>query len=101
MGATIDYGILLCDQYRSLRRKGNAPKEALAVAMKHGLPTILTSGTIMIVAGYIIGKKCSIYYIYSIGLLVSRGALVSTVLVLSLLPALLLLLDRWIIRAEK
>ena len=101
MGATIDYGILLCDQYRSLRRKGSAPKEALAVAMKHGLPTILTSGTIMIVAGYIIGKKCSIYYIYSIGLLVSRGALVSTVLVLTLLPALLLLLDRWIIRAEK
>ena len=101
MGATIDYGILLCDQYRSLRRKGNAPKEALAVAMKNGLPTILTSGTIMIVAGFIIGKKCSIYYIYSIGLLVSRGALVSTVLVLSLLPALLLLCDRWIIRAEK
>lgn len=57
MGATIDYGILLCDQYRSLRRKGNAPKEALAVAMKHGLPTILTSGTIMIVAGYINRKE--------------------------------------------
>jgi len=101
MGATIDYGILLCDQYRSLRRKGTAPKEALAEAMKNGLPTVLTSGIILIVAGYIIGKKCSIYYIYIIGLLVSRGALVSTLLVLSLLPALLLLCDRWIIRPKK
>ena len=101
MGATIDYGILLCDQYRSLRRKGNAPGEALKEAMKHGLPTVLTSGTILVVAGYIIGKKCSIYYIYIIGLLVSRGALVSTLLVLSLLPALLLLCDRWILRPRK
>ena len=90
MGATIDYGILLCDQYRSRRRQGMAAPAALAEAMKKSLPTVLTSGVIMIVAGYIIGKYCSIYYIYIIGLLVSRGALVSTLLVLTLLPALLL-----------
>ena len=53
---------------------------------------------ILTVAGFIIGKRCSIYYISSIGLLVSRGALVSSALVLTLLPALLLLCDRWIIR---
>ena len=101
MGATIDYGILLSDQYRSRRQTGSNPKEALAEAMRQGLPTILTSGVILIVAGYIIGKRCSIYYIYSIGLLVSRGALVSTLLVLTLLPALLLLCDRWVILPKK
>ncbi|MBR5110301.1 MAG: MMPL family transporter [Clostridia bacterium] len=97
MGATIDYGILLSDQYRSLRLKGLKAREAAQEALKKALPTVLTSGIIIIVAGYIIGKQCSIYYISSIGLLVSRGALVSVLLVLSLLPSLLLLADKYII----
>ena len=98
MGATIDYGILLSDQYRSRRREGLAPRDALIAALKKALPTIMTSGVILIVAGFVIGKICTIYYIYSIGLLVARGALVSALLVLTLLPALLLLGDRYIIR---
>ena len=101
MGATIDYAILLSDQYRSLREKGAGAAEALLAAMKKALPTILTSGVILVVAGYIIGKRCSIFYISSIGLLVSRGALVSVLLVLTLLPALLLLCDRAVIRGER
>ena len=51
--------------------------------------------------GVLVRTGCSIYYISSIGLLVSRGALVSSVLVLTLLPALLLLCDRRIIRKTK
>ena len=102
MGATIDYGILVCDQYRNLRREGLDVRGALTGAMERSLPTMMTSGIILITAGYVIGRRCSIYYISSIGLLVSRGALVSVVLVLTLLPALLALLDRWVIRpAEK
>ena len=90
MGATIDYAILLSDQYRTLRRAGKDRREALTESMKKALPTILTSGIILTVAGFIIGEYCSIYYISSIGLLVCRGALVSVLLVLFLLPALLL-----------
>ena len=89
MGATIDYGILLSDQYRTLRRNGAEPEDALKAAMKKALPTILTSGIILTVAGFIIGIRCSFYYISSIGLLVSRGAFISVLLVLFLLPALL------------
>ena len=98
MGATIDYGILLSDQYRSRRAEGLAPREALTAALKKALPTILTSGIILIVAGFAVGKVCTIYYISSIGLLVSRGALVSTLLMLTFLPSLLLLCDRFIIQ---
>ncbi len=98
MGATIDYGILLSDQYRMIRRDGKLPKEALQEALNKALPTILTSGVILITAGFIIGIQCSIYYISSIGLLISRGALMSVLLVLLLLPALLSLFDRGIIR---
>ena len=101
MGATIDYGILLCDQYRLLRREGSAPRDALTAALRKSVPTVLTSGVILITAGYLIGRLCTIYYISSIGLLVSRGALVSVVLVLTLLPSLLLLCDRWIFPAKE
>ena len=98
MGATIDYGILLSDQYRMIRLGGKLPKEALQEALNKALPTVLTSGVILITAGFIIGIQCSIYYISSIGLLISRGALMSVLLVLLLLPALLSLFDRRIIR---
>ena len=72
---------------------GKTPKEALCAALGKALPTVMTSGIILITAGYIIGRLCSIYYISSIGLLVSRGALMSMILVLTLLPALLGLFD--------
>ena len=99
MGATIDYGILVCDQYRICRAKGLPVREALRETMQTALPTVLTSGIILITAGFIIGKQCSIYYISSIGLLISRGALMSVLLVLTLLPALLALADRVISRS--
>ena len=98
MGATIDYGILLSDQYRTLRLGGTPAKEAMQAALSKALPTVLTSGIILITAGFIIGVQCSIYYISSIGLLISRGALMSVLLVLTLLPALLALFDGRIVR---
>ena len=101
MGATIDYGILVSDQYRLFRKKGLPVREALRETMRAALPTVLTSGIILVTAGFIIGKQCSIYYISSIGLLISRGALLSVLLVLTLLPALLALLDRWICGSDK
>ena len=92
MGATIDYGILLCDQYRNCLEEAPDAGSALKEAMRVSLPTILTSGLILITAGYLIGKVCSIYYISSIGALISRGATVSVFLVLTLLSSLLVLI---------
>lgn len=100
MGATIDYGILLCDQYRSFRKEGQNEDAALGEALRRAMPTILTSGIILVTAGYVAGKMCSVYYILSIGLLLSRGAFVSVVLVLTFLPALLTVGDRWIIHVK-
>ena len=100
MGATIDYGILLSDQYRTFRRNGMPVKEALQEALSKALPTVLTSGIILITAGFVVGMQCSIYYISSIGLLISRGAVMSVLLVLTLLPALLAVFDRRIMRKE-
>ena len=101
MGATIDYGILLSERYRAARREGKDVPQALVEALTKGMPTVLTSGVILTTAGYIIGRRCSVYYISAIGLLLSRGAAVSVCLVLTLLPALLSLCDRWVIRGRQ
>ncbi len=101
MGATIDYGILLSSHYRRAREMDLEPRDALCYAMKKALPTVLTSGVILTTAGYIVGKKCTVYYISAIGALLARGALVSALLMLTLLPALLAVFDRWAAKKEK
>ena len=95
MGATIDYAILLTGNYRRLRAEF-APKEAVMAAMEASAPTIFTSGVILSVAGFIIGNVCSAYYIYSIGRMLAQGALISIVLVITLLPAMLVNLDKMV-----
>lgn len=89
MGATIDYAILFTQRYRTEKQNGGDPCRALTAAYDRALPTVLTSGIILIMAGYVIGRLCTVYYISSIGMLLSRGATVSVLLVLTLLPALL------------
>ena len=101
MGATIDYGILLSSHYRDARLSDLPIPQALKNAMKKALPTVLTSGIILVTAGYIVGKMCSVYYISAIGLLLSRGAAVSAILILTLLPALLTVCDRAVIPRKK
>ena len=92
MGATIDYAIVLMNRYQAL--KAELPKrEAMAEAVNRSFPTVLTSGAIMTIAGLLIGHRVSDVYVSHIGLAVGRGAFISVVLVLTVLPQLLVLLD--------
>lgn len=97
MGATIDYGILLTSHYRRCR-SALPPHEAVAQAMQMSLQTILTSGLALITAGFAVGKISTVFYISSIGTMLARGAVVSVLLILFLLPQLLIWLDRWMIK---
>lgn len=97
MGATIDYGILLTSHYRECRNT-LPPREAVAQAMQMSLQTILTSGLALITAGFAVGKISTVFYISSIGTMLARGAVVSVLLILFLLPQLLIWLDRWMIK---
>lgn len=97
MGATIDYGILLTSHYRECR-SALPPREAVAQAMQMSLQTILTSGLALITAGFAVGKISTVFYISSIGTMLARGAVVSVLLILFLLPQLLIWLDRWMIK---
>ena len=95
MGATIDYAIVIMNHYQELRDKFDK-KTAMSLAVNESFPTILTSGTILTMAGFLISMRVSDVYIGHIGLAVGRGALISVVLVLTVLPQIIVLLDKLI-----
>ena len=89
----MDYAIVLMNRYLGL--KASLPKkEAMALAVNQSFATVLTSGSIMTIAGFLIGLRVSDVYVSHIGLAVGRGAFTSVVLVLTVLPQLLVLLDK-------
>lgn len=92
LGATVDYSILLTSHYMESRKRLQK-KEACAEALKLSATSIFTSGTIIILAGYIIFFISSTAAIGDLGHLIGRGALFSVLLVLTVLPALLVLFD--------
>ena len=97
MGATIDYGILMTSHYRA-QRASLPPEEAAERALDLSVQTIFTSGLALIVAGSTVGAVSSLFYISSIGRMLGRGAAVSVLLVLLLLPQLLVWTDRFIVK---
>lgn len=92
LGATVDYSILLTNTYID-SRKQLEKKEACIQAVSQSCSSIFTSGTIIILAGYMIYLISSTAAIGDLGHLIGRGAFLSMILVLTLLPALLVLFD--------
>lgn len=93
MGATVDYAIVLSGRYRE-ERKFLSAREAAAAAVEKSFVTVMTSGSIMTCAGLMVAYRVSDVYVGHIGLIVGRGALISSLLVLLVLPQLLRLCDR-------
>ena len=94
LGATVDYSILTASNYLEARRKQGLEKEEAAIwTLKRSIPAIFTSGSILTVCGYILYFVSSISAIGELGHLIGRGAWMSVLLVLGLLPALLVLAD--------
>ena len=92
MGATIDYAIVITNRYLELKTRME-PRQAAVAALSQSFPTILTSGTIMAVAGFLIGGISTDATIGSVGLTLGRGTVTSIFLVMTVLPQLLLLGD--------
>lgn len=95
LGATIDYGILMTENYLNCR-ENKSKKEAAIGAIKRSSLSVLTSGFVLTAAAFTIGKISTVAAISQIGLLIARGAVLSMILVLSVLPTLLALSDKLI-----
>ena len=92
MGANIDYAIVISSHYTDLKKEMR-PKEAIVAALNEAFPTIFTSGTILAVAGALIGVMTTNPVIAPIGTCLGRGTVISIVLVMAVLPQILLIGD--------
>ncbi len=93
MGANIDYAIVIAGRYTELRgRMGK--RDAIIDTMNLSFPTIITSGTMLAVAGILIGKMTSDCAIYGIGKCLGRGTIISLLITMFVLPQILLVGDK-------
>ena len=99
MGATIDYAILYTSYYRENRRSKGI-KESIIESYNKSINTILTSSSILIIVTLIIANFASAIAA-KICKTISEGTLCSTILILTLLPAVLACCDKLIVKKKK
>ena len=95
MGATIDYAIVFTNRYLELKETMDN-KQAASTALNQSFPTILTSGSILTLAGFLIGMISTNAIISALGTALGRGTLISIVIVMMVLPQIVLLCDKFI-----
>lgn len=97
LGATIDYGILLTSRYLEFRSYED-PEGAAMSAVKTAGTSVVVSALILASAGFGFGLVSQVGSISELGILIGRGALISCIMTLLLLPALLMVMDRIVVR---
>lgn len=101
LGATIDYAILLTSSYLKLRREGVDKKEAAYETLNYNGRSILVSGLCFFVATFGVGVYSQLEMVGSLCTLISRGAIVSMIVVITILPSILLIFDSLIMKTTK
>ena len=94
LGATVDYAILMTTRYKAERIAGKDKREAVTVALASSVPSIIVSGMGLFAATFGVALYSDIDIISAMCMLMARGAVVSMVCVIFMLPALLLLCDK-------
>lgn len=98
LGATIDYAILITTKYINHRKEGLSKKEAIGNALETSIGSIIVSGLCFFGATFGVGACSKIEMIGSLCTLMARGAIVSMITVLCVLPAFLMVFDKLIIK---
>lgn len=96
LGATIDYAILITTKYITARKEGKDKKEAVDEALGTSIGSIIVSGLCFFGATFGVGAYSKIEMIGSLCTLMSRGAIVSMVCVIAVLPSFLMIFDKLI-----
>ena len=96
LGATVDYAILMTTRYKAERLCGERKESAVYTALTASIPSIIVSGMGLFAATFGVALYSNIDIISSMCMLMARGAVVSMLCVIFILPALLLLCDRLI-----
>ena len=97
LGATVDYAILMTDRYRE-NRQSLKKKSAFIQTLSDVFVSIMTSGSVLTVVGFLLGWMSPNQLLAQLGIFVGRGAIFSLAIVLFVLPGLLYICDGMIIR---
>lgn len=100
LGATVDYAILMTNKYKRARHNGLAKKEAVIEGMKGSVQSIVVSALSFFAATFGVGMYSNIDMISSLCTLMARGALISMVVVILLLPTMFMIFDKVIIHTS-
>ena len=100
LGATVDYAILMTTRYRTERSSGKDKKEAVGIALKTSVQSVITSALGFFAATVGVGVYSKIGMISSLCMLLARGALISMAVVITVLPSMFMLLDKVICKTS-
>lgn len=100
LGATVDYAILMTNKYKRARHNGLEKKEAVIEGMKGSVQSIVVSALSFFAATFGVGMYSNIDMISSLCTLMARGALISMVVVILLLPTMFMIFDKVIIHTS-
>ncbi len=94
LGATVDYAILMTNRYKKERHKGAEKREAIRTALSSSIQSIFVSAMSFFAATFGVGMYSNIDMISSLCTLMARGALISMLVVIFILPAMFMIFDR-------
>ena len=101
LGATVDYAILMTSNYQKQRHLGKTKKEAISIAHKFSMKSIIVSGCSFFAATFGVALYSKVDMIGAICTLLARGAVISTIVVLLVLPAMFMVFDPIIVHTSK
>ena len=97
LGATVDYAILMTTRYKTERNAGKNKKEAVTIALSTSMKSIMVSALGFFASTFGVGVYSSVDMISQLCTLMSRGAIISMITVICVLPSMLMLFDKLII----
>ena len=100
LGATVDYAILFTSRYRENRAAGIERGEAVVTTISNVTASICTSGSALIIVGFLMGFLSSHGILAQLGIFIGRGAICSLLIVFFVLPGLLYIFDRFVVRPD-
>ena len=101
LGATVDYAILMTSRYETERSSGKTKKESIQIAHRSSVKSIMVSAVSFFAATFGVGCYSNIDMISSLCSLMARGAIISMVVVLCVLPSLFMVFDKVICKTSK
>lgn len=101
LGSTVDYAILMSTRYKTERMGGLSKREAIDIAVRTSMPSIMTSALGFFASTFGVSKYSNVYLISTMCSLMARGAIISMITVIFLLPSMLMAFDRIICKTTR